>query len=135
MIFFTDECISPRAAYMLDQFDRKHAVRAFPDSFGAGTPDVEWMREVASWDNDVVVVCGDGRILRNNVEKKVLKGCGFKFVYLAPGWTNLKWDVFAWKIIKVWPDIIRNIEQARYPLVLEVTVGLKVQSWGRIDNL
>ncbi len=96
------------------------------------------MEEIASWnDNETtVVVCGDGRILKNKVEKQVLKESNLMFVYLARGWTTLEWPVFAWKIVKVWPDIVRNVEQAHYSMLFEVAVGgLKVQSISRISDL
>lgn len=58
------------------------------------------------------------------------------FVLLASGWTNLEWRDIAWKIVKVWPDVIRNVEQARYPMVFEVTVGtLKIRPMGRVSSL
>jgi len=138
VIFFTDENISKKAAQMLDIFEPKHEVRACLDYFDEGTPDIEWIHAIASWNEgeSTVAVCGDGRILRNKAEKRVLKECKLMFVYLAPGWTNLQWPVFAWKIVKVWPDIVRNVEQARYPMVFEVaSSSLKIQSRGRISNL
>jgi hypothetical protein len=135
MIFFFDECVSPYTAAMLGQFDRDHEMRASSHYFNPGTPDTEWMPVVASWDNNVVVVSGDGRILRNRVEKRVLKDCGRSFVCLAPGWTKLPWKEYAWKIVKVWPDITKNIEEARFPIILEVSLSPKVQTLGRIDKL
>ena len=120
---------------MLNNFDRDNEIRASLDYFDEGTKDEEWMRVVASWDSSSVAVCGDGRILRNKVEKKVLKECGLMFVYLASGWTNLVWVQFAWKIVKVWPDIVKNVKQVRYPMVFEVTPRLKIQSRGRISTL
>jgi len=138
VIFFTDENISKKAAYMLDIFEQKHQVRACLDYFDQGTPDTVWMRDIASWDENepVVAVCGDGRILKNEVQKRVLKECKLMFVYLARGWTNLRWEVFAWKIIKAWPDIVKNVQQARHPMVFEVSAGgLKVQASGRISDL
>lgn len=138
MIFFTDENISKNAAYMLTIFERKHKIRAHCDYFEPGTPDPEWLKVLASWNESetTVVVCGDGRILRNKVQKRILKECGLMFVYLAPGWTTIEWEDFAWKIIKVWPNIVKNVEEATYPMVFEVTVGsLKIQTRGRISNL
>ena len=138
MIFFADECISKNAAYMLDIFERQHQVRACLDYFDKGTPDIDWMQAIASWNKTetTVAVCGDGRILKNKVQKRVLKECELMFVYLAPGWTNLQWSVFGWKIVKVWPDIVKNVEQARYPMLFEVAAGgLKIQARGRISNL
>ncbi|OHB78978.1 MAG: hypothetical protein A2Z25_19575 [Planctomycetes bacterium RBG_16_55_9] len=138
MILFTDENISKNAAFMLRYVEPQHQVRAYLEYFDPGTPDTIWMREVASWNKDetTVIVCGDGRILKNRVEKQVLKECELMFVLLAGGWTNLEWREFAWKIVKVWPDVIRNVEQARYPMVFEVTAGtLKIRSMGRISSL
>ena len=123
---------------MLDNFERQHQVRACLDYFKEGTPDTEWMQVIASWNETetTVAVCGDGRILKNKVEKRVLKECELMFVYLAPGWTNLQWPVFGWKIVKVWPDIVKNVAQARYPMLFEVAVsGLKIQARGRISDL
>jgi len=135
VIFFFDENISEYAARMLGAFDRKHEMRPLVDHFERGTPDTQWIPVVASWDGDPVAVCADGRILKNEVEKRVLKECGLMFVYLAPGWTHTKWHVYAWKIVKVWPEVVRNVEQAQFPIILEVTTGLKVQSLGRISAL
>jgi len=138
VILFTDENISKNAAYMLGYVEPQHQVRAFVDYFKSGTPDTVWMREVALWNEDetTVIVCGDGRILKNRVEKQVLKECGLMFVLLASGWTNLEWRDFAWKIVKVWPDVIKNVEQARYPMVFEVMAGtLKIHPRGRISAL
>jgi hypothetical protein len=135
VIFFFDACVSRYVAYMLGHFDRNHQMRASVDHFKEGTPDKEWMPVVASWGDDVVVVSGDGRILRNRAEKQVLKECRRTFVCLAPVWPKLPWEEYAWRFVKVWPDIIKNVQQARYPTVFEVSHNLKVQSTGRIDQL
>ncbi len=135
MIFLTDENISPRAAYMLDQFDHKHEVRAFVDYFKEGTPDTEWMLAVASWEDTTIAVSADGRISRNEVERQVLKECELMFVYLAPGWVHLGWEKYAWKIIKAWPAIASIVEQARYPMLFEVSTLGKVRALARISKL
>ncbi len=135
MIFLADENFPRRAAYMLDQFDSKHEVRAFLDYFEKGTRDTDWMPVVASWNGDPVTIGGDGRILRNKVEKQMLKDCGLMFVLLAPRWTHLKWEEFAYKIVQTWPKIIRNVEQARYPMLFEVSCTGKVRGLGRISSL
>jgi hypothetical protein len=108
MIFFFDECISHHAVAMIGQFDRDHEMRASVHYFDPGAPDTEWMPIVASWGNDSVVVSGDGRILRNRVERKVLRDCRRSFVCLAPGWTKLPWSEYAWKIVKVSGPISRR---------------------------
>jgi len=136
MIFFADESISLSAARMLDIFDQKHQIRHHSDSFEAGTPDPEWLKTIASWEGDIVVLCADGRILTNRVQRQVLKECELTFVYLSRGWTNLEWADIAWKIIKIWPKIVQSVEEAQQPMVFEVPVSaLKVRSLGSIRNL
>lgn len=138
MIFFTDENIPIKAAQMLGIFEEKHQIRACQDWFERGTPDTDWMAEVSSWDESetTVVVGGDSRILKNEVEKQVLKDSKLTFVLLAQRWLHLEWPVYAWKIIKVWPNIVQTVEQVRYPMVFKVAVGgLKIQTIGRISNL
>ena len=138
MIFFTDENISTNAAHMLDIFDRENQIRACLDYFRAGISDTEWMRGIASWNElcSVIALCGDGRIIKNEVEKQVLKECGLTFVLLAPGWLHLQWDTYAWKIIRIWPEIVKNIKEARYPMLFDVPVNnLKIRAIGRINTL
>jgi len=132
VIFFFDENISEYAARMLGYFDRKNEMRASVDYFKKGTPDTDWLSTVAKWGDKTVVVSGDARILLNKVERQVLKECKLTCVYLARGWTKLPWEESAWRIVKAWPDIVKNVEQAPYPSVFEVSLGPKVQAEGRI---
>ncbi len=95
MIFFFDENIIEHVARILAAFDREHEMRHAVDHFERGTPDTEWIPAVALWKGDPVAVCADGRILRNKVERKVLKDSGLMFVYTwhpagqtRRGWTT-----------------------------------------------
>jgi hypothetical protein len=135
VIFLFDENIIEHVTRMLAAFDRENEMRHAVDHFDRGTADTDWIPVVASWKGRPVAVCADGRILRNKVERQTLKEAGLMFVYMASGWTNTPWEDYAWKIIKVWPHIVRNVSQARFPMVFEVSVGLKVQQIGRIDHL
>ena len=68
MIFFFDENMLEKAARMLGAYDPDHEVWHLLDRFPRGTPDVEWMQELASDSERPVVVCADGRILKNQQE-------------------------------------------------------------------
>ena len=128
MIFLADENFTSHGVRLLEAFDLVHEIRHLTDSFERGTPDVEWLGAIASWRPKPIVIGGDGRILRNKVERKTLRAADLSFVYLASGWTNLPWNDMAWKLIKVWPSIVRNVEQSRRPTVFEVKPGnLKVE--------
>ena len=95
MIFLTDENISFRAARMLEHFDSDNRIRALEDHFPNGTKDPVWLAELGTWSPKPVVICGDGCILKNQAEAAALRDAALMFVYLAPGWTNLHWSVFA----------------------------------------
>lgn len=128
MRFFADENISPRAVRLLEAFDDDCEIRALEHFFDKGTPDTEWLSAVASWSPKPVVLGGDGRILRNKVERATLRDCDLMFVYLAAGWTKIRWQEFAWKIIKAWPSIVENVSRALRPTVYEVKLKtLKIE--------
>lgn len=80
------------------------------------------MREIAKWETKPIVISGDGRILRNAVERQVLRECDLMFVHFAQSWTNIPWPEQAWKGIRVWPHIVKNVEKIRKPTVFEVNV-------------
>jgi hypothetical protein len=86
---------------MLSYFEQAHEVRAHEDHFDKGASDSDWLQVVATGDETTIVISGDGRILKNKVEKRMLKECGLMFVCLAPGWTHTVWRDYGWKIIKV----------------------------------
>lgn len=135
MIFFADENVSPQAVKLLEAFDRSNPVKAHKASFDPGTPDEEWITSVGSWTPKHVILGGDGRILRHQAEFAALKHSGLTFVFLADGWTQLSWDVFAWKIIKCWPAIVSAVEHSRLPSVFKVTVNEKVEHFATLASL
>lgn len=120
MIFFLDNCISYRAAKMLDAFDSDNSVVALRERFEQATPDVEWMRKVAEWPDIPFVVSGDGRILRNAVEKKVLAETGLTFFVLAPQWAKASWDDTAWRLVRAWPTIAQAARHNTRQTVYEI---------------
>jgi hypothetical protein len=128
MTFITDECVVIHANKLLEAFDRLHQIRPLLDYVDKGTPDTIWIPKLASWDPKPAVICGDARILRNKVERQVLKEAGLMWVCLADGWLNLKWDVYAWKLIKAWPEMRNSITRAVRPTVFVVSAQtLKVE--------
>ena len=139
MIFFTDENVPDNLTRMLDIFDRTNQVRALVDYFPKATSDTDWMKGVSKWreeeGDDVVAVCGDGRILKNKVEKKVLKECDLMFVHLLPGWSHLQWDELVWKFVRAWPSIVKEVSRANYSMLFRLSASGKVSSMGRISSL
>jgi len=98
---------------MLEAYDPSHQVRAFVDSFAPGTPDVEWIPALLTWEPKPVILCGDGRILRNTAECAALRECDTHFVFLGEGFTRASFHEQAWKILKVWPKIVDEVRRTR----------------------
>lgn len=107
---------------MLGNYDLTHTVIYLDDRFEKTTPDTDWLKAIATWDPVPVVVSGDGRILRNPAELQVLRGLSMTVFLFAGGWFDLKWSEFAWKAIKVWPEIVSAAATAR-PSIYRVPVS------------
>lgn len=138
MIFFTDENVPENLARMLDIFDRDNQVRALVDYLPKGTSDPDWMEEISKWKEGgekVTAICGDGRILTNQVERQALKDCDLMFVLLASTWIHLTWDEYPWKLIKAWPGIVNEVARANYSMLFRLSARGKMESLGRISNL
>lgn len=120
MNFFLDANVSWKAAKLLEAFDNEHQVRHLKDEFDPSVPDIEWISDLAKRDKKPHVICGDLRILRNRVECNLLNESGLNFFMLNKGWTSLEWRTFAWKIIRVWPDIVQNAGKTMHPSLFSV---------------
>jgi hypothetical protein len=136
VIFLADENFIRQAARLLEVFDPQNEVRHLTDCFETGTRDIEWIKAASEWEPRPVILGGDGRILRNKAERAALRTAHLSFVFLSSGWTNLPWSIFAWKIVKAWPDILASVERAGRPTIFEVKPGeLKVARIGETAHL
>lgn len=126
MNFFLDENLPRRFGPLLSAFDREHTFECHHTNFGAGIPDVDWMSVLGKRDEKPAIVCGDGRILRNPAELAALKDAGLTFVCLLPAWVHMTWHHQAWKMIKYWPEVVKNVVNAKRPSVFDVTGRGKV---------
>jgi hypothetical protein len=134
MKFFMDRNLPQQLARLIEAFDQQCEVRHLDDEFEDTTPDVVWIRALGARDPKPVVICGDGRILRNAAEAQALRESGLTFFHIAEGWVNLRWSEQAWKMIKVWPSIVADAKPRR-PTVYRVTVQLKVQRFKYTSEL
>jgi hypothetical protein len=144
MRFFFDRCLSYRLADIVNAYEGEggHTARHLDrDSrFTNTTPDVEWMRALATdgeprW----VVLCGDGRILTRPAERQALQEVNLTFFCMARGWINIPLAEQAWKLLKVWPNITeaaRLSDSAGRPTLFEVRGRpLTVRRCGSISDL
>lgn len=136
MRFFFDRCISWRLATMVEAYEAVHTARHLDrdDRFNERTPDTEWLSALAADDPPWVIVSGDGRILRNKAERQVLREANLTFFCMSRQWGKMKIAEYAWKFIRVWPDIVKAAEASiSVPKIFEVSGGhgLKVSEIGR----
>lgn len=122
MDFFVDRNVPVALARMLGHYDRDHTVIYHDDRFEKTTPDTEWMVAIAKYPTIPAVVSGDGRILKNPAELQVLKDLPITFFLFASSWFSLKWPEFAWKAIKVWPEVVAAAAPPR-PSVYRIPVS------------
>jgi hypothetical protein len=109
-----DNTLAPRIAEALGALEGPggHTVKYLREMFSADTPDVDWIRRLAS-DGDWVIISGDVRISRNEFERRAWRESGLTAFFLAKGWSGLRlWDQ-AWRLVKWWPDIVAQAEKIR----------------------
>lgn len=128
MKFFTDENISEHLARMIACFDRANDICIHCDHFEKGTRDDVWVPRIAAWEPKPVVVLGDGRLLRNPGLKLIAKESQFSYVVMGESFMRTAWTDQAWKLVKVWPDVVKATQHVRRPTIFDVKISsLKVQ--------
>jgi hypothetical protein len=130
MRFFFDRNFSYRIARMVAVYELEHTVRHHDDDarFDQKTTDIEWLKALGGDPDPWAIISGDGRILKNKVERQALEGTGFQFFCLSRPWMKMKFHEQAWKFIKVWPEIVEAATTVRHR-IFEISGGksLKVE--------
>jgi hypothetical protein len=118
---------------MVNAFETEQTVRHHDEDtrFMPTTPDVERIATLGGDDPPWIVVSGDGRILKNKVERSALLATPLTFFCMAKPWLHTKIHEYAWKFMKVWPEIVENAKHSKAKL-FEVAGGkaLKVSPIG-----
>jgi hypothetical protein len=128
--------MSWRLAAMVDVYETDHTARHHDrdERFNEKTPDTDWLSILAADDPPWIIVSGDGRILRNKTERQVLREANLTFFCMSRQWGRMKIAEYAWKFIKVWPEIVKSAKASiSAPKIFEVSGGrgLKVSEIGR----
>ncbi len=126
MRFFFDRCVPIPIARMVRAIEEgQHEIRHHDEDerFGPKTTDTEWMTALATdtaplW----IVISGDGRILRNKAERKVLEEVGLTFFCLDKPWPNTELYEYAWKFMKVWPKILAHAKKGE-GIIFRISAG------------
>ena len=111
MNYLIDENLPPslsRAIAQLHQRDYPNERVASAREMGfAGVPDETWINDLAGRNEEWAVVTVD----RLRKQRDILKDSRLTWFILARGWSSLGYWNQAWKLVKVWPDIVRNAKE------------------------
>jgi hypothetical protein len=132
MRFFFDRCAPVAIAKMVRAIDGDDHTICHHDEdkrFHAKTTDAEWLTALGKdGDPPWVVISGDGRILKNKAERKVLDQVKLPFFCLDKPWPNLGIYEYAWKFMKVWPKLVHHAQEGRATLFkVQAGAALNVQ--------
>ncbi len=139
MRFFFDRSTSIQLCRMTSILEKgKHElVHHDEDSrFTQHTADTEWIAAIAKDRVKPIVIAGDGKILRRPIEVEALREANLTFFYLSDHWPQLGLSEMAWKVFKVWPEIIKHAAVAD-PTVFEICAGksLKIEEYRKTSQL
>lgn len=114
MRVFFDRCAPIALARMVRAIDKVTTVQHHDEDerFNPKTPDIEWMKVLCD-DGDPlwIVLSGDGHILRNRAERKVLDEVRLPYCCLSDNFMNFGIYDQAWRLIRVWPEIVKTANQ------------------------
>lgn len=96
------------------------------DFFDKRTKDIHWLREVSLMVPKPFVVSGDTRILERPDEAQTLRECDLTFFCLASGWTNIPFEIQAWRFIKAWQNIVAAVQRIQQPTIFTVECGKRM---------
>ena len=114
MRFFFDNCVSPRIVDALRALDDRPSAPELVHlrkRFRADDDDPVWLRALGR-EKGWVVVSGDPRISRGDVEKKAWHESGLTVFFFGDAWTNRHLYDQASQMIAVWRDIVREAKEA-----------------------
>jgi hypothetical protein len=135
MNFFFDANISVRICNMLaaynEGFHEIVHITKHPDFIhnntemgGNTTPDEEFLEKLSKSGLDWKIISGDNRIITTAHQKAALIKSGLTFFCLDHNWSKAKASEQAWKIVKMWDEIVKLAQMPRQSLY-EVGMGKK----------
>ena len=114
MRFFFDNQLSPHLAksiHALTAADGGHVVVHCREKYRPSTSDSDWIQALAA-ERDWIIVSGDLNIIRTRAERPIWRGSGLIGFFLKKGWMNqTPWEQ-AWRLVRWWPDIVKQAQIA-----------------------
>lgn len=127
MRFFVDNNIALKLARGFNEFLKgEHEVVHLRGRFAPDTPDVKWMRDLAS-EPGWVIISADVRIGKNPHEIEAWKQAGHVIFFLKAGWTNIPFWQQVQKLAKCFPEIIERAQRAKPGDSFQVSVKGQIE--------
>ncbi len=132
MKVFIDNNLPPRLAkaiHCLVEPDG-HQVTHLRERFPANAPDVDWIATLGK-EGGWVIITADHDIVRRQAEKAIWRQVGLVAFLLSRGWAAFSPVDQAWRLIKLWPSIEKQVALAAPGSVYSLTPS----SGGRIGTI
>jgi hypothetical protein len=125
---FFDRCCPIKVASVIKAFEDDHEVRHFTEDarFPDNTDDVVWIPRLAADKAGWVVFGMGGKTLKKPHERECIRESDLPFFLLGPAWMPMTMCEKCWKLIKVWPEVVRTAVESRHR-IFEVTTGSSLE--------
>jgi PIN like domain len=90
------------------------------------TPDEEFLEKLPKSGRDWKIISGDNRIITTAHQKAALIKSGLTFFCLDRNWSKAKASEQAWKIVKIWDEIVKLAGQPGQS-IYEIGMGKKLK--------
>jgi hypothetical protein len=129
---FIDNNLPPRLAKAINCLVEPdgHNVIHLRERFAANTPDVEWIAALGR-EGGWIIITADHDIVRRQAEKVIWRQANLVAFLLSRGWAAFGPIDQAWRLIKLWPNIEKQVELAAPGSVYSLTPS----SGGRIGTI
>ena len=126
--FFFDRCCPVKIARVIQAFEEDHVVRYYSEDsrFQENTDDVVWMKVLGDDKLNWVILSMDGKILKRPHERQALLQSKLPYFLLGSAWMNMEMPERCWKLLKVWPEIVRTARETRHR-IFEVKAGSSIK--------
>jgi predicted nuclease of predicted toxin-antitoxin system len=106
-----DNCLPLKISNTLNFLEGKSGIEVIhlSEKFSPNTEDVEWMTTLGK-EKDWFVISKDRKIKKSPQELLAWKESKLPIVFLKKNWLDYQfWDL-AWRIVKYWPEIKKNVK-------------------------
>lgn len=131
MIVFTDANTSPCLIELLKRVRYRKYNHQYLDirdaPFASDMPDEEWIPKLSQQappdQQTIVAFSGDARILESRTQRQLLKQGGFNYVLATDRFLHLHWPEQAWRYLRAWVHLQREIKAHNSPAVYKLYPG------------